>query len=205
MILLASSYGAFGFFFSLFFFFSSFPTEGVSGYWFCGFLAARGMSPAMRFLLCFNSVVFYLVLDLCVLARIYATRASLWWSWASFSPVVTSHGHVSPLFGAWPTRADELPSWSYGWGSCTTFPVSGDDDLDCERLSATRRDPDVGTCSTHADSNDDFPGAGCCWIFYALYIPMCLLWIIVCLLVMHKCFISLFGVCGRLNQLSYFV
>jgi len=114
MILLASSYGAFGFFFSLFFFFSSFPTEGVSGYWFCGFLDARGMSSAMRFLLCFNSVVFYLVLDLCVLARIYATRASLWWLRASFSPVVTSHGRVSPLFGAWPTRAEELPSWSYG-------------------------------------------------------------------------------------------
>jgi len=88
MVLLASSYGAFVFFFfslffSLFFSFSA----GVSGYWFCGFFAARGVTPARRFWLCFNSVIFYLVLDLCVLAQIYATRAS-------FGPVVSNHGRA---------------------------------------------------------------------------------------------------------------
>jgi hypothetical protein len=81
-------------FFFLVFLFVFFPAEGVLGYWFCGFLAARGVSPAMRLLLCFNSVVFYLVLDLCVLARIYATRASLWCSRASFGLAVTSCGRA---------------------------------------------------------------------------------------------------------------
>lgn len=80
----------FSLFFSLFFSISA----GVSSYWFCGFLAARGVSPARRFWLCFNSVIFYLVLDLCILAQIYATHASVWWSRASFGPVVSSHGRA---------------------------------------------------------------------------------------------------------------
>ncbi len=45
-------------------------------------------------MLCFISVVFSLVLDLFVLARIHATRASLWWLSASFGSVVTSRGRA---------------------------------------------------------------------------------------------------------------
>ncbi len=39
-------------------------------------------------------VWFSLVLDLCALARIHPTRASLWWSSASFGPVVTRNGRA---------------------------------------------------------------------------------------------------------------
>jgi hypothetical protein len=81
-------------FLSLFSLCFSFPAEGVSSYWFCGFLATRGVSSARRFWLCFINVVFSLVLDLCVFARIHATRASLWWLSAFFGPVVTSRGRA---------------------------------------------------------------------------------------------------------------
>jgi hypothetical protein len=79
-------------FLSLFSLYFSFLTKGVSSYWFCGFLAARGVSPVRRLWLCFISVVFSLVLDRCVWARIHATCAFLWWSLASFGLVVTSRG-----------------------------------------------------------------------------------------------------------------
>jgi hypothetical protein len=76
--------------------------------------------------------------------------------------------------------------------------------LDCRGLFATRRDPGVGACTTRADFGDGFSGVGDCE-FSTLYILMCLLWIIVCLIVMHKCFMGLFGVSGRLGQSSYVV
>jgi uncharacterized membrane protein YagU involved in acid resistance len=71
----------------------SFLAEGVSSYWFCGFLAARGVSDK-AFLAVLYSMVFSLVLNLCVLAQIHATRASMLWSPASFGLIVTSRGRA---------------------------------------------------------------------------------------------------------------
>jgi hypothetical protein len=112
VVLLASSCGAFVFFFLFFSLCSVFSSRRCFRLLVLWVLAARGVAPARRFWLA-STEWFYLALDLCILARISATRASLWWSRASFGPVVSSRGHAfSPLFGAWPARAGELPPWS---------------------------------------------------------------------------------------------
>jgi hypothetical protein len=116
MVLLASSSGAFVFFFLFFLFSLCFVLSSRRCFQAIGFVGFgrswcvsswRGVSGRAL------TVWFYLALDLCVLARISATCASLWWSRTSFGPVVSSRGHAfSPLFGAWPAHAGELLPWS---------------------------------------------------------------------------------------------